>query len=165
MELVICVGVVGLTLLSAHLSARQPASGAAEVEGSDLIFWSETIDVWIPASLVALANRGGLRGSIPDHEQLKRTLEREGDEGQWYALLVRTHQSSGRSEDLFFVRRPYTDPAHYAEFLDVLEAADDHGRRDAAVDSAMPSPHILSEEMKPDDLLKLKAELLRISGE
>jgi hypothetical protein len=111
---------IGLTQFDALAPRPSAAPEFSDPPGSGVIVRSEVIHVWLPEILVDPA-----RHEIPalvarTHLELKKALERGGQENLWYAITVRGHQGNHGAADISFIRYPYREPENFQELMDVL---------------------------------------------
>jgi len=123
---VVFIGAGSMALIHfASSMARQDqlAGSDSEPGGSGIMIRTEVIRLYVPQALIELAHRQTEQPSIRTHEDLRQRLEMEHHQNLSYAVTARGLQVNGEFVDLRFIRKPYSDPARFAEFLDVLAAA------------------------------------------
>jgi hypothetical protein len=123
-NLMIVVVLVTTAFGLAQFDALAPRpSGALEFSdppGSGVIVRSEVIHMWLPEILADPARQEFPALVARTHQELKKVLEREGQERLWYAITVRGHQANLGAADISFIRRPYCEPENFQELMDVL---------------------------------------------
>ena len=92
-----------------------------------MIVRSEVIHLWLPEVLVDPARREFPALVARTHQELKKALERRGQEDLSYAITVRGHQANHGAADISFIRYPYREPENLQELIDVLAK---HSRRE-----------------------------------
>ena len=115
-------GSIGLTFFASSLARQDQLAGSDNEPGDGIIVRSEVIRLCLPRTLIELAKRQTQQPPIRTHEDLRRRLEVQHHRDLWYAVTVRGLQVNGEFVDLTFIRTPYTEPARFAEFLEVLAA-------------------------------------------
>jgi hypothetical protein len=119
---VIGVGSIGLAFFASNMARQDRLAGFDDEPGSGIMIRSEVIRLYLPRTIIELAKRQTQQPALRTHDDLRRNLELQHQQNLWYALTVRGLQVNGELVDLTFIRRPYSDPARFAEFLDVLAA-------------------------------------------
>lgn len=151
---------------SAWLSCGSARAGQGfdrdDPPGAGTIVRSETLHLWLPETLAELRCP---RSQLPrDHRGLRRFLERRGRKELHYAVTVRGHQADGGNSDITFIRRPYEDPAHLREFLDIL--ADFGGKPDRDTPAEFRgTPVSIIPEGRLRTSAEVRAELRRVREE
>ena len=120
---------IGLTQFDAVAPRPSAAPEFSDPPGSGLIVRSEVIRLWVPETLVDPARHEFPALVARTHQELKKVLERRGQENLWYAITVRAHQANHRAEDISFIRYPYRQPENLPELMDVLTAVAGSPRR------------------------------------
>jgi hypothetical protein len=146
---------IGLTQLNA--SAPQP-SGAPEFSdppGSGVIVRSEVIHMWLPEILADPARQEFPALVARTHQELKKALERRGQENLWYAITVRGHLADHRTEDISFIRHPYREPDNLHELMDVLATVAGCPSRHPSADYSAAIIHIMPAGMSQREWLKV----------
>jgi hypothetical protein len=123
--------------------------------GAGFTVHSQVIHVWLPEPLVKLAKRETRSLVVHSHQELRKTLERKGDQGLWYALTIRGNQVNGDFADITFIRQPYCEPQNLQEFLDVLATAAARPPRSSAVDYSTAKVHVTPKRMSRQELLEV----------
>ena len=123
MVIVMGAGSTGLTFVATHLARQDQPAASDDEPGGGIIVRSEVVRLFLPRTLIELANRPTQQTPLRTHDDLRRRLEIEHHRDLWYALTVRGLQVNGESVDLTFIRRPYDEPDRFPEFLEVLAAA------------------------------------------
>ena len=111
---------IGLTQFDAVVPRPSAAPEFSDPPGSGLIVRSEVIRLWVPETLVDPARHEFPALVARTHQELKKVLERRGQENLWYAITVRAHLANHRAEDSSFIRYPYRQPEYLPELMDVL---------------------------------------------
>jgi hypothetical protein len=92
---------------------------------------------------------------------LQRLLELQDRRRLWYALTFRAHQFNGKVVDLTFIRRPYDNPRHFPEFLEILATAAGNPPRGPDADYSKASVSIIAQESSKREPRDVMAELLK----
>jgi hypothetical protein len=158
--IVFAAGVMGLARLSVHVARQAQKLEPADRPGSGIIIRSELLRFWLPQTLTELAKRQSQFRVVRTHEELQRFLELHDRKDLWCALTVRGHQVNGNFVDLTFIRRPYDDPLHFPEFLNILATAAGNPPRDPAADFSTASVHIIANDSLNREPREVIAELL-----
>jgi hypothetical protein len=111
---------IGLTQLDALAPRPSGALEFSDPPGSGVIVRSEVIHMWLPEILADPARQEFPALVARTHQELKKMLERGGQENLWYAITVRGHQANLGAADISFIRRPYCEPENFQELMDVL---------------------------------------------
>ena len=119
---VIATAAIGLTKFNAAGPRPSEAQEFSDPPGSGVIVRSEVIHLWLPETLVDLARHEFPALVALSHQELKKALERRGQENLWYAITVRGHQANHGVSDISFIRYPYRQPENLQELMDVLAA-------------------------------------------
>jgi hypothetical protein len=122
MVVVMGAGSMALTFFASYLARQDQLAGSDNEPGSGIMIRSEVIHIYLPRTLIELA-KGQTPQPIRTHEDLRRRLEIARHRDLWYALTARALQVNGEFVELTFIRRPYADPDHFPEFLEILAAA------------------------------------------
>jgi hypothetical protein len=158
--LAICViggGSLALTLV-AHHSARHAREPEPEFHGGGgIIERTELLHLWLPRTLIELAQ--GQTGPSPmhTHQGLQGILEARRQRDLWYALTFRAHQVNGEFVDVTFIRWPYSDSGRFAELIDVMAVAAGEPPVDPAFGSANPTVSVLPDHLlncEPRDVMR-----------
>ena len=130
---------IGLTQFDAWAPRSSGALEFNDPPGSGVIVRSEVIHLWLPEILVDPARREFPALVARSHQELKKALERGGQENLWYAITVRGHQANHGATDISFIRHPYRDPENLQELMDVLAtvAGSPHCRSSADYSAAI----------------------------
>ncbi len=160
MMLILAGGVIGLARLSFHVARQDPELEPASSSGVGIIVRSDTIHVWLPRRLTELAPGQFQSRSIRTREELRRLLELEGREDLWYALTARGHQIDGHFADITMIRRPYDDPSHFPELMEILATIAGAPSRHAEADFSRASVHIIAEDLLEREPREVMAGLL-----
>jgi hypothetical protein len=81
------------------------------------------IHLYLPRTLIELANHQTQQPPLQTHEELRRSLEVQHHRDLWYAVNLRGFQANGEFADTTFIRRPYAETDRFAEFLEIMAAA------------------------------------------
>ena len=160
MILVFAAGVMGLVGFSFHVARRAHEVQPVDQAGAGIIVRSELLRLWLPQELTDLSKRQSQPMVVRTHEELQRLLERQDRRRLWYALTFRAHQVNGKVVDLTFIRRPYDDPGHFPEFLDILATAAGNPPRGPDEDYSKASVSIIAQEPSKREPRDVMAELL-----
>jgi hypothetical protein len=146
-NLVIVVVLVTTATGLTQFDAVAPRPGAApefgDPPGSGLIVRSEVIRLWVPETLVDPARHELPAPAAPTRQELKKVLERRGQENLWYAITVRAHLADDRAEDTSFIRYPHRQPEYLSELMDVLTAVAGSHRRHPSADYSAAIVHVV----------------------
>jgi hypothetical protein len=157
-NLVIVVVLVTAAIGLTQFDAVAPRPGAApefsEPPGSGLIDRSEVIRLWLPETLVDPARHELPALAALTHQELKKVLERRGQENLWYAITVRAHLENDRAEDTSFIRYPHRQPEYLSELMDILTAVAGSHCRHPSVDYSAAIVHIVPAGMSPREWLE-----------
>jgi hypothetical protein len=154
-------GIMGLSYFTSHVTdAHDRALATEDQPGGGVITRSVMRDLWVFPSFVELAKCRSRPERINSFEDLKRSLEIRDQERLWYAVTFRAHQADGRVVDLTFVRQPYRDPEHFAEFLTILSLASGVAPLEAVDESSPATVNLLPESVLGREPLEVMAELL-----
>ena len=107
---VVVATAIGLTQFGAVAPRPSGAPEFSDPPGSGVIVRSEVIHLWLPENLVDLARHEFPALVARTHQELKKALERRGQENLWYAITVRGHQVNQGAADISFIRHPYREP-------------------------------------------------------
>jgi hypothetical protein len=162
MGIMIAATVIGLARLASHATQPDRDLEPDDCSGAGMIVRYEVLHLWLPESLTELAKRQYQSPGVRVHEELQRFLELQDQEDLWYALTTRGHQVNGDFADLTFIRRPYYDPHHFPELLDVLATAAGNPPRYPNEDFSTASVHIMPGESLKRGPQEVIAELLRV---
>jgi hypothetical protein len=157
-------GVIGLLGVSVHVTQQDRELEPANRPGAGIIVRSEPIHLWLPQVLAELAQRQCQSTVVRSHEDLQRVLDIEDRKGLWYALTTRGHRVNGDFVDITVIRRPYDDPIHFSEMLDVLATVAGTALRNRDADYSTASVDILANELLKREPREIMTELPRRSG-
>jgi hypothetical protein len=160
MILVFAAGVMGLAGLSVHVAPRTHEVEPANQPGAGIIVRTDLLCLWLPQELTELSKRQSQSLVVRTHEDLQRFLELQDRRQLWYALTFRGHQLNGKVVDLTFIRRPYDDPRHFPEFLNILATAAGNPPRDPDADYSQASISIIAQEGTKREPHAVMAELV-----
>jgi hypothetical protein len=161
MVLVLAAGGLALTDFASDVDKKDQNLADGDRPGAGIIVRSEVLHIWLPPAFVEWATRQPSSGVMRTHEDLKRFLERRGQEKLWYATTTRGHQANGNSVDLPLVRQPYSEPNSFPEFLEILAVAAEDSSDEATDKFSSASVHVLPEESIMIDFRDVMAELRR----
>ena len=157
-NLMIVVVFVTIVIGLAHDNAVVPQPGAApeltDAPGSGLIVRSEVIHLWLPESLVDLAQREPPALVTRTHHELIKALNRRGPQNLWYAITVRAYLANNRSEDMSFIRHPYRQFDHLQELTDIVATVVGIPPRHLAADYSAAVVHIMPARMSEREWLQ-----------
>jgi hypothetical protein len=157
-NLMIVVVLVTTAFGLAQLDALAPRpSGALEFSdppGSGVIVRSEVIHLWLPEILVDPARHELPALVARTHQELKKALERRGQENLWYAITIRGHQANHGAADISFIRYPYREPENLQELMDVLAAVAGRPPRHPSADYSAAIVHIMPAGMSEREWLE-----------
>jgi hypothetical protein len=157
---VILASGIGLTLLDSHVIRPGRRLEPAYHPGSGVSVRAEVLHLWLPVALIDLARRESRSSLAQADQELRISLERRGQQNQWYALTTRFHQANGGVAEITFIRRPYREPQHFREFLDVLARAAPIPPRDPTLNYYRAELHILPRELTEREPREVIDELL-----
>ncbi len=147
MMILIVATAVGLTRFGAYVSSQAQKRELSDGADAGIVVRYEPLCLWLPSAFVELAKRQSQSTLVRMPEDLRQSFELEHQEGLWYALIVRAHQLDSGFNDVAFIRRPYDDPDHFPELLDVLATAAGNPPRGPHADFSNASVQVLSEEL------------------
>jgi len=159
--IVFAAGVVGLARLSFHVARQAQELEPADRPGAGIIVRSELLRLWLPQTLTELAKRQSQSRVVRTHGELQRFLELQDQEDLWYAQTTRGHQVNGDFTDITVIRRPYDDPLHFPELLDILATAAGNPPSYPNADFSKASVHIIARDLLKCESREVMAELLR----
>jgi hypothetical protein len=145
---------IGLTPFDAVAPRPGAAPEFSDPPGSGLIVRSEVIRLWLPETLVDPARHELPALAAPTRQELKKFLERRGQENLWYAITVRAHLANHRAEDTSFIRYPHRQPEHLSELADVLTAVAGSRCPHPSADYSAAIVQILPTGMSPREWLE-----------
>ena len=151
--LVLVTSAIGLTQFDAAAPRLSAAREFSDPPGSGLIVDSEVIRLWVPETLVDPAGHELAAQVARTHQDLKKVLERRGQENLWYAITVRAHLADERAEESSFIRHPYRQPEYFEECMDVLTAVTGGPCRHPSADYSAAIVHIMSAGISQRDWL------------
>jgi hypothetical protein len=130
---------IGLTQFDAFAPRPSGALEFSDPPGSGVIVRSEVIHLWLPEILVDPTRHEFPVLVARTHQELKKALERGGQENLWYAITVRGHQANHGAADISLIRYPYREPENFQELIDVLAtvAGSPHCRSSADYSAAI----------------------------
>ena len=134
---------IGLTQLGALTPRPNGAVEFIAPPGSGVIVRSEVTHLWVPEILVDSALHEFPALSARTHQELKKALERRGQENLWYAITLRGHQVNHGATDISFIRYPYREPDNLQELMDVLAVVAGRPPRDPSADYSAAIVHIM----------------------
>jgi hypothetical protein len=146
--------VIGLKQFSAVIPQPGAAPEFSDAPGSGVIVRSEVIHLWLPKTLVELARSESPTLVARTHQELKKSLERRGQENLWYAITVRGHQVNHLAVDMSFIRHPYREPEHFQELMDLLASAAGSPPRRPSADYSAAVVHIMPAGMSRQEWLE-----------
>jgi hypothetical protein len=157
-NLMIVVVLVTTMIGLAHFNAVVPELGAApepsDAPGSGLIVRSEVIHLWLPESLVDLAQSEPPALVARTHQELIKAVERRGQQNLWYAITVRAYLANDRSEDMSFIRHPYRHLDHLQELTDIVATVVGIPPRYPSADYSTAVVHIVPARMSQREWLQ-----------
>jgi hypothetical protein len=146
---------IGLTQFDALAPRPSGALEFSDPPGSGVIVRSEVIHMWLPEILADPAGQEFPALVARTHQELKKVLEREGQERLWYAITVRGHQANLGASDISFIRRPYREPEHFQELMDVLATVAGSPPCHPSADYSAAIVHIIPEGMSRREWLEV----------
>jgi hypothetical protein len=144
---------IGLTQFDAVAPRPSAAQEFSDPPGSGVIVRSEVICLWLPEALVDPAGDEFPALVARTHQELKKVLERRGQENLWYAITVRGHQANQGAADISFIRHPYRDPENLQELMDVLATVAGSPPRHRSADYSAAIVHIMPAGMSQREWL------------
>ena len=161
MVLVLAAGGMALTDFTSDGDKKDQNLADGDQPGAGIIVRSEVLHIWLPPAFVEWATRQPSSGVMRTHEDLKRFLERRGQEKLWYATTTRGHQANGNRVDLPLVRQPYSEPNSFPEFLEILAVANENSSDEATDKFSSASVHVLPEQSMKCEIRDVMAQLQR----
>jgi hypothetical protein len=157
---------IGLTQFDALAPRPSGALEFSDPPGSGVIVRSEVIHMWLPEILADPARQEFPALVARTHQELKKMLERGGQENLWYAITVRGHQANHGASDISFIRYPYREPENLQELMDVLATVAGRPPRHPSADYSAAVVQIMPEGMSQREWLEaMQASwLLRQAG-
>jgi hypothetical protein len=152
--------VAGFTWLGFCASRPSPVLEFDNQPGSGVTIRAEVLHLWLPETLIDLAEHSPVCSVPQTHHELQTTLERRVEEKLWYALTTRGYQINGGTEDITVIRYPYRDPQHFQEFLDVLATVAGNPPRYPTLHYSGADVHVLRGELSERDPSEVVEELL-----
>jgi hypothetical protein len=157
-NLVIVVVLVATAIGLTQFDAVAPRP-SAEREFSDppcsgVIVRSEVTNLWLPEILVEPAGDDFPALIARTHQELKKVLERRGQENLWYAITVRGHQANHGAADISFIRYPYREPENLQELMDVQATVAGSPPRHQSADYSAAKVHIMPAGMSQREWLE-----------
>ncbi len=146
---------IGLTQLDALAPRPSGALEFSDPPGSGVIVRSEVIHMWLPEILADPARQEFPALVARTHQELKKMLERGGQENLWYAITVRGHQANLGAADISFIRRPYREPENFQELMDVLAAVAGSPPCHPSADYSAAIVHIIPAGMSRQEWLEV----------
>ncbi len=150
MAIVFATGVIGLARLSGHVSHQAAKPDLANLPDAGLIVRTEVLHLWLPQTLFERAKCQSMQQLLAFPEQ----------DDMWYAVTNRLHQVDGGFVDLTLIRRPYNDPSHFEELLQILATVAGNPPHTPDTDYSKAEVHRIPQELLKRDPRKLMAELL-----
>jgi hypothetical protein len=140
--------------------ARQDrlAASGKDPDGA-IVIRSEAIRIYLPRTLIELAKHQTQQPPLRTHEDLRRSLEVQHHRDLWYALTVRGFQVNREFADTTFIRRPYAEPDRFAEFLEVMAAAN-MSPPDLWKNLSSATVHLIPDELSERDPREVITELI-----
>jgi hypothetical protein len=135
--------VIGLTHFNALVPEPSAALEFSDAPGSGVIVRSEVIHLWLPEILVDPARHEFSALVARTHQELKKAIERQGQENLWYAITVRGHQANHVAADISFIRYPYREPENLQELMDILAIVAGSPPRSPSADYSAAIVHIM----------------------
>jgi hypothetical protein len=160
MTILVATAAMGLTRFGTHVSRQAQKAKPIEAGGAGIIIRSEMVCVWLPRALSELAERQSQSPVVRTHEELQRFLKVQHQEVLWYATTTRGQQVNGDFMDITVIRRPYDDPGHFPELLNILAAAAGSLPRYPTADFSSASISFISQQQLNREPRMVMAELL-----
>ncbi len=145
---------IGLTQFDALAPRPSGAREFSDPPGSGVIVRSEVIHLWLPEILVDPARHDLPAPVALTHQELKKALERRGQENLWYAITVRAHQANHGAADISFIRYPYREPENLQELRDVLATVAGSPTRHSSAEYPAAIVHIMPAGMSKREWLE-----------
>jgi hypothetical protein len=123
MELAIGAGSIGLIFFASFVARQDQLAVSGKDPLDAIVSRSEVIDLYLPRTLIEVANHQTQQPPLRTHEELRRSLEVQHHRDLWYAVTLRGFQANGEFADTTFIRRPYAETDRFAEFLEIMAAA------------------------------------------
>ena len=153
---------VGLHSLTFQVSRSNHMSQSTERPVEIEFDRVEVLCIWIPKTLEELAKNPSRSAVTRTHKEFKRFLERQHQEGVWYALNSRAHQRDGGFIDFTHIKHPYSDLFFFPEMEQVLAATAGHPRDTPMVEFSNASIVVISDELLNRDPHQVMSEFLAI---
>ncbi len=160
MMMVLGGGAIGLIGLSHHVARQDQEVEPTNHPGAGMIVRSELVHLWLPRTLIELAQRQSRSPLVQSHEDLRRFLEVEGRQDLWYAMTVRGYQVNGEAADITIIRWPYDDAPHLPELLEILATIAGNPSRRPDADFSKAAIHIIGDELRKGVPREVMAEML-----
>jgi hypothetical protein len=123
MVIVIGTGSTGLAVFSSYMARQDEQAASVNDPDEGIVIRIEVIRLYLPRTLIELAQSQRLQPSLHSHADLRRKLDFEHHRDLWFALTERGHTLKGGIVDIRRFRTPYKDIDHFPEFLEILAAA------------------------------------------
>jgi hypothetical protein len=160
MALVLAGALFALTRFAKHAARPDQELDADNIPGGGVFVRTEALRLWVPEELSELVRRDESESAAPVRGELERCLEQRRRKGLWYALTTRAYQVDGRFTDLTVVRRPYDNPQHFSELLELLASLAGEVPGDSIEDFSTLKIHVLPEELSRADPSEIIGGLL-----
>jgi hypothetical protein len=123
MVLAIAAASIGLTSFASFVARQDRLAASGKDPLGAIVIRSDVIRIYLPWTLIEVANHQRQQPPLQTHEDLRRSLEVQDHRDLWYALTFRGFQGNGEFADTTFIRRPYDETDRFAEFLEIMAAA------------------------------------------
>ena len=123
MVIVIGTGATAITAFSSYVARQDQQAASVNDPADGILIRIEVIRLYLPRTLIDLAQLERRQPSLHSHADLRRKLEFEHQRDLWFALTERGHTLTGGIVDMSLIRTPYRDPGHFRELLQILAAA------------------------------------------
>jgi hypothetical protein len=156
----ITVAGFALTHLPSLATSRGQERQFGNYPGAGVLVWAELRHLWLPESLIGLAERQPELAVLRSHRELHSVLKRLGEENLWYALTIRCHQVNGDVSDITFIRHPYHDVGQFQEFLAILAKATRNSPRQPAMGISKATLHLIPGDQLAREPREIMEELI-----
>jgi hypothetical protein len=141
------LGVAALIFVSPQANAPRPA----DQPGSGIVVRTEVTVLWIPLSLLDLAQDEAGRPTLRPPEVLRSELTRRGMNDAWYALTYRGYNASGTFGEVTQIRCLSDAAAHLNELQAVMATAAGNSTRSNALDFLHTRVEIIPDALQAVD--------------
>lgn len=117
------LGLAAAVILALVLVTKDDEIAATRKEnvGEQRVIEVEMTDFWATEGFTGLAHSVAAIPNAPGWEDVRALMEARGCTDLRYAILLRWKMKNGFVDDITYVRRPYEDPWHAQEFIQILQ--------------------------------------------